>query len=299
MSVLAFSDLHKSYGDFPALRGVSFDVQEGEVLGLLGPNGAGKTTLIRCLMDIVRPDSGAITLFDRPHHRDLLDRVGYLPEERGLYTKHRVIDVLTYFGSLKGFSRAEARTRGTRWLERVGLAETATWKISRLSKGLSQKVQIAATLMAEPELCVLDEPFSGLDPVNVRLVQELINERKARRLATILSTHQMNLVEAMCDRIALINKGRLMVYGTVREVRSRYSRAEVIVEAAAAPLHIAGVDEIQPADGGGWRLRLSPGAAPRDVLAGLVAAGARLDRFEPTLAPLEDVFIHVVQQGES
>src|SRR5262245_58478770 len=207
MVVLSFANLKKSYGNTEALRGVSFDVPAGEVFGLLGPNGAGKTTLIRILMDIIRPDSGSITLFGRTHTADGLDDVTYLPEERGLYIKHRVIDVLTYFGTLKGLARREARDRSKSWLERMGLGETASWRVSRLSKGMSQKVQVAATLLPKPKLCVLDEPFSGLDPVNVRLVQDLIAERRQAGMTTILSTHQMNLVDALCDRVALIDHG--------------------------------------------------------------------------------------------
>src|SRR5262245_25502212 len=174
MIVLAFDNVAKSYGDTVALRGVSFDVHAGEIFGLLGPNGAGKSTLIRILMDIIRMDSGQVRVFGEVRRRDHLDRLGYLPEERGLYTKLSVTDVMTYFGALKGLSRADARRRAAQWLERVELPHVATWKIDRLSKGMSQKVQIASVLMSDPEICVLDEPTTGLDPVNVRLVQDLL-----------------------------------------------------------------------------------------------------------------------------
>ncbi len=210
MVVLSYDNVVKTYGNATALRGVSFDVHAGEIFGLLGPNGAGKSTLIRILMDIIRPDSGQVMVFGEPRRREHLDRLGYLPEERGLYTKLPVIDVMMYFGALKGLDRQEARRRSLEWLERVQLPEVASWKIERLSKGMSQKVQIAAILLSDPELCVLDEPTTGLDPVNVRLVQALLQERRQRGRTTILSTHQMNQVEAMCDRIALIHRGRLM-----------------------------------------------------------------------------------------
>ena len=177
MSVLAFREIYKSYGDKVALRGVSFDVGPGEVFGLLGPNGVGKTTLMRVLMDVVRADRGTIELFGEPFRRQQLDRLGYLPEERGLYRKQCVLDVMAYFGTLKGLDGREARRRARAWLERLDLAETAAWRVERLSKGMSQKVQIAATLLAEPELCVLDEPSSGLDPVNVGFVEDLIRAR--------------------------------------------------------------------------------------------------------------------------
>src|SRR5919109_4028938 len=227
MAILAFHDIVKSYGTTMALRGVSLDVGAGEIFGLLGPNGAGKSTLIRILMDIIRPDSGEVCVFGEPRTRAHLDRLGYLPEERGLYTKLTVIDVMVYFGTLKGLSRPEARRRALEWLTRVELPHVASWKIDRLSKGMSQKVQIAAILLSDPELCVLDEPTTGLDPINVRLVQELLIERRRKGRTTILSTHQMNQVEALCDRVALIHQGRLMVYGAVGEVRQRYSLPEV------------------------------------------------------------------------
>ena len=299
MSILAFEGLSKSYGDTVALRDVTFDVPEGQIFGLLGPNGAGKSTLIRILMDIIRPDSGGIRLFGEPRRRQHLDRLGYLPEERGLYKKLKVLDVMTYFGALKGISRADARARSLEWLERFDLAHTAAWKIDRLSKGMSQKVQIASTLLTDPELCVLDEPTTGLDPVNVRLVLDLLAERRTRGRTTILSTHHMNEVEALCDRVALIDRGRLMVYGPVDEVRRRYSRPEVRVGTRERPPDVPAVTEAVQEAPAVWRLTLAAGAAPSEVLGALVAAGAAIDRFEPILAPIEDIFVRVVQEGRS
>jgi ABC-2 type transport system ATP-binding protein len=276
---------------------VSFEVRQGEVFGLLGPNGAGKTTLIRILMDVLRPDAGSIRIFGEPRRREHLDRVGYLPEERGLYTKQPVLEVMTYFGALKGLARAEARRRAKEWLERVGLAETAKWRVERLSKGMSQKVQIAATLLADPEICVLDEPRSGLDPVNARLVDDLIRERRERGRTTILSTHQMSQVETLCDRVALIDHGRLMVYGAVQEVRERYSLAEVRVQTAAQPPAVPGVAEVLADGNGAYRLRLTGERAPAEILRDLVTAGAHVERFEKVLTPMEDIFLRVVREG--
>jgi ABC-2 type transport system ATP-binding protein len=295
MSLLVFDGIRKAYGDVVAVDGVSFDVMEGEVFGLLGPNGAGKTTLIRILMDIIRADEGTITLFGRPFAREALDHIGYLPEERGLYLKLKVVDVMTYFARLKGLDRAEARRRSGAWLERVGLPEVARRKVETLSKGMSQKVQIASALLAEPELCVLDEPFSGLDPVNVRMVQELILDRRRAGRTTILSTHQMNRVETLCDRVALIDKGRLMVYGGVDEVRRRFSRPEVRVSAEGSLPELAGVRERTHDGDSDWRLLLDDGTEPREILAALVGAGINVDRFERILAPMEEIFIHVVE----
>ena len=297
--ILSFDSLDKSYGQTVALRGVTFDVPAGEIFGLLGPNGAGKSTLIRVLMDIIRPDAGTVRVFGEPRRREHLDRLGYLPEERGLYTKLRVIDVLTYFGALKGLARTDARRRALEWLERVELAHVSTWKVDRLSKGMSQKVQIAGALLSDPELCVLDEPTTGLDPVNVRLVQDLLVERRRNGRSTILSTHHMNQVEALCDRVALINKGQLMVYGAVDEVRRRYSLPEVRIHARdplpAVPHAASIVRESDTVS----RVMLANGTEPSALLAALVAAGARIDRFEPTLAPMEDIFLHVVREGRA
>jgi ABC-2 type transport system ATP-binding protein len=298
MSFLTFNDVHKSYGDTMALRGVSLEVREGEVFGLLGPNGAGKTTLIRILMDIIRADAGSVTLFGVPRNRDQLDRIGYLPEDRGLYTKQKVLDVMTYFGTLKGLDRREARARSRHWLERMSLSETADWRVERLSKGMGQKVQIASTLLGDPSLCVLDEPFAGLDPVNVRLVRDLIQERRQQGWTTVLSTHQMNQVEALCDRVALINRGKMMVYGRVDDVRERYSSPEVLVRLDGEPPHVPGVKDVARAGNSDWHLRLEEGVAPADVLRLLIGEGARVKHFERFLVPMEEIFIQVVQKEE-
>ena len=299
MTILTFNNIDKAYGDTVALRSVSFGVEEGQVFGLLGPNGAGKTTLIRILMDVIRPDGGSILLFGNEREDEQVDRIGYLPEERGLYVKHKVIDVMTYFGSLKGLSRAEARRRAHTWLERMELAETARWRVNRLSKGMSQKVQIAATLLAEPTLCILDEPFAGLDPVNVRLVREIIGERREAGLTTILSTHQMNLVETLCDSIAFLHRGELKEHGSVREVRQRYSLPEVRVRLQSSLPSVANITGSTQESDGMWRLTLAPGIEPQAILADLVAKGAVVDHFEKVLTPMDEVFVRVVQQTAS
>jgi ABC-2 type transport system ATP-binding protein len=297
VNVLVFDGIRKSYGETTALRGLSFEVRSGEVFGLLGPNGAGKTTLIRILMDIIRSDAGTISVFGEPHRREHLDRLGYLPEERGLYTKQPVLRVMAYFGMLRGLERAEALRRSREWLERIGLSEVASWRVERLSKGMSQKVQIAATLLADPQLCVLDEPFSGLDPVNVRLVEQLIEERRQRGKTTILSTHQMNQVEELCDRVALIHRGSLEVYGEVGEVRRRHSPHEVRVAIEGRLPGLNGVEHVVDEGGSTFRLSLHDGTEPRAILAQLVQAGAHLERFEKVLTPMEEIFIRVVQGG--
>jgi ABC-2 type transport system ATP-binding protein len=296
MAILAFENLVKSYGKTVALRGVTFEVQAGEIFGLLGPNGAGKSTLIRILMDIIRADSGEVRVFGETRRREHLDRMGYLPEERGIYTKLTVIDVMTYFGTLKGLTRTEARRRAGEWLERVELPHVSGWKVDRLSKGMSQKVQIASVLMSDPELCVLDEPTTGLDPVNVRLVQALLLERRHHGRTTILSTHHMNQVEALCDGVALINKGRLVVYGAVDDVRRQHSLPEVRVHGSGPIPRVPEISDTVDENDGVWRLMLADGTSPADALTALVRAGARIDRYEPLLAPMEDIFLRVVRE---
>jgi ABC-2 type transport system ATP-binding protein len=299
MTILTFDRIEKSYGRTVALRGVSFDVHAGEIFGLLGPNGAGKSTLIRILMDIIRADHGEVRVFGDVRRREHLDRLGYLPEERGLYTKQPVLDVMTYFGALKGLTRTEARRRSLKWLQKVELPHVGSWRVDRLSKGMSQKVQIASVLLSDPEICVLDEPTTGLDPLNVRLVQDLLVERRQSGRTTILSTHQMNQVEALCDRVALLNQGRLVVYGAVDEVRRRHSLPEIRVRARAPLPAVPEVASVVQDDVDTWRLMLADGAPASQVLASLVHAGAVIDRFEPMLAPMEDIFLRVVRSGQA
>lgn len=296
-ALMRFDGVSKSYGDKAALRDVSFEVQPGEVFGLLGPNGAGKTTALRILMDVVRADSGKIELFGQPHTRESLDRVGYLPEERGLYTKHKVIDVLTYFGSLKGLTRKDAKRRALEWLEKVDLAGVARQNVERLSKGMMQKVQLAGTLLADPELSVLDEPFSGLDPVSAAVVKNLISELKLAGKTTILSTHQMAMVESLCDRVALLSGGKIVVYGAVDEVRRQFSLPEVRVGLDADLPELRGVERVVEEGPRAWRLLLERGVDAQDVLRALLATGVRIDRFECVLAPMEDIFIRKVRES--
>ena len=297
MPLLAFEGVGKSYGEKAALADVSFEVQEGEVFGLLGPNGAGKTTALRILMDIVRADVGTITLFGRPHARESLDRVGYLPEERGLYTKHKVIDVMTYFGALKGLTRRDAKRRAGEWLEKVGLGGVAKHSVERLSKGMMQKVQIASTLLADPTLAVLDEPFSGLDPVSASVVKELIAELKRQGRTTILSTHQMGMVETLCDSVALLSGGKRVVYGKVDEVRRLHSLPEVRVALSGPLPELSGIDRVVSEGEHAWRLLLRDGVDSQSLLGALVASGARVQRFEHVLAPMEDIFIRKVRES--
>ena len=295
MGILAYRGVSKHFGPHTALQDVSLAVEPGEVFGLLGPNGAGKTTLIRIGLDILRPDQGVVTLFGEPPHAETLDRTAYLPEERGVYRRAKVRELLVYLGRLKGLSRAAARKAAGEWLERIGLAHVATQRVESLSKGMTLKVQIAACLMTEPVLCVLDEPFSGLDPVNVALVTDLIEERRAHGRTTVLSTHMMHQVEALCDRVALIHRGKLVVYGRLDDIRQRYSPNEVIVWTATNLLAM-GVQATQH-KAGGWRVELPPSETPAGYLNELVRNGVPVDRYEPLVARMDEIFVSLVSGG--
>jgi ABC-2 type transport system ATP-binding protein len=295
VGVLEYRGVSKRFGQHRVLEGVSLEVQSGEVFGLLGPNGAGKTTLIRVGLDILRADEGEVTLFGAAPNPKTLDRTAYLPEERGVYRRAKVRELLAYLGRLKGLKRAAAQAAADHWLERVGLSRVAGQRVESLSKGMTQKVQIAACLMTDPELCVLDEPFSGLDPVNVGLVTDLIEERRASGRTTVLSTHMMHQVEALCDRVALIHHGTLVVYGQLDEIRRRYSPNEVIVW-TATDLVALGVQATQH-KAGGWRVELPPSATAAGYLEELVRNGVTIDRYEPLVARMDEIFVHLVGGG--
>ena len=295
MGILAYRNVSKRFGQHRALDGVSLEVSQGEVFGLLGPNGAGKTTLIRIGLDILRADEGEVMLFGEAPNASSLDRTAYLPEERGVYRRARVRELLAYLGRLQGLRRADARTAADHWLERVGLSAVADQRVESLSKGMTQKVQIAACLMSGPELCVLDEPFSGLDPVNVALITELIQERRRAGRTTVLSTHMMHQVEALCDRVALVHHGNLVVYGELDEIRRQYSPHEVIVWTGTDLLALG--MSATPREAGGWRVALPPNSTPADYLNELVRCGVLVDRYEPLVARMDEIFVSLVSGG--
>ena len=217
----------KRYEDTVAVDGIDYGFQPGKVTGFLGPNGAGKSTTIRMIMNIIAPDEGSITVGGKVLDEAFRNRLGYLPEERGLYKKMKVIDHLAFFGTLKGLSRAESRKRGMRWLERLGLDNRAQGKVEDLSKGMQQKIQFAGTLLHEPELVLLDEPFSGLDPINTEALREIMLSLKDEGRTVIFSTHMMDQAEQLCDEIALINRGELVLQGRLGEVRRSFGRGHL------------------------------------------------------------------------
>jgi len=302
MPQLTIENVVKAYDGKLAVDQVSFEVNGGGVFGLLGPNGAGKSTLIRMTMDILRPDSGHILVNGRPSTNADHDRVGYLPEERGLYRKQKVIDVLDYFGRLKGMNGRDVKAKAQAALDRVGLGEWAKKRVDALSKGMQQKVQIVGTLLHEPDVVILDEPFAGLDPVNARMVKEIITALKREGRLVVLSTHQMDQVEELCDRIVMIDRGRRVLYGTVREIKKRYAEEiqqttgrgnVVVVDGEGAFASLPGVLAATTV-GSATTLTLAPELRPERFLETALASGMTISRFEAAPTPLEEVFVHVV-----
>ena len=230
MNILEVENIVKAFGDYKAVDGVSFDVEKGRIMGVLGPNGAGKTTTIRMINNILIPDEGKITIFGEPVSYDLQNRIGYLPEERGLYKKVKVIEQLVYFGQLKGMSKTDATNESREWLRKVDAADWETKKIQELSKGMQQKVQFISTILHDPEILILDEHFSGFDPLNVELLKRIILDLKDQGKTILLSTHVMEQAEQMCDDIVLISKGRHIRSGILREIKKSFGKDTILME---------------------------------------------------------------------
>jgi ABC-2 type transport system ATP-binding protein len=291
---IALHLVRKSFRSVVAVDAVSFQVETGEIFGLLGPNGAGKTTLLRLIMDIFRPDDGSIRILGHHFSEQDKPRIGYLPEERGLYTKQKVHAVLEYFAELKGMPRAQARACTLRWLERMEMLDVKDRKIQELSKGNQQKIQFIAAVAADPEILLLDEPFSGLDPVNTRSMLQVIRELAGAGRTIVLSTHQMSLVESLCRRVFMIHHGHQVLYGDLAEIQQQYSDNSVNVQSDADYSRCPWIANTA-ADGRGTRIVLSDGASSRDLLTWLVETGADVESFERSKTPLEDIFIKLAE----
>jgi len=283
----------KAFGTTQAVADVSFAVEQGEIFGLLGPNGAGKTTTIRLLLDVFRPDRGSVSILGGSMTDEKKDRIGYMPEERGLYQEVQLERCLLYLASLKSVSPETARRRLDELLERFDLADHRGKKVKELSKGMQQKAQIINTILHEPELIIIDEPFAALDPVNSQLVKELMRELRAQGTTIMMSTHQMHQVEELCDRIVLIDQGRDVLYGNLDEIRRRFSGHAVLVRVEGALPVLEGVEEVIPQNQVS-KLVLADSVAPQEVLAALVAGGHRVERFEIAVPTLDEIFIRVV-----
>lgn len=294
---ISLTNVHKSFDTLVAVDDVSLAIRPGETFGLLGPNGAGKTTLIRMMMDIIRPDRGQVQVFGHQVTGADKERIGYLPEERGLYTRQKVFSLLEYFARLKGLDQSKAQRSTLAWLERLEMIEVKDKKISELSKGNQQKIQLIAALVADPEIVILDEPFSGLDPVNRRVVSNLIRELAESGKTIILSTHQMELVETLCQRVLMINRGQQVFYGDLNTIRRQYSDHAVLVQANADYSRCALAARCAP-ENGAMKVYLRDGANSRAFLSWLLETGAEVSSFEQAITPLEDIFIRVVAGSE-
>jgi ABC-2 type transport system ATP-binding protein len=285
----------KSYAGHVAVRDLTLTVPRGSIFGLLGPNGAGKTTTLRMVMDILGPDSGTIEILGRRCDRATLDRVGYMPEERGLYPRMVLEEQLLFLAEIKGTPRAEARRRLPAWLERMGLTEWARRKVIELSKGMQQKAQLVATLLHEPEVLILDEPMSGLDPLGADLVRGVLLEQRRQGRTVVLSSHQMETVERLCDSIGLINRGEKLLEGPLSEVKSRHAKNTVVLSYDGDGSFLAGLPGVQQVSEFGRyvEVRMAEGADPQALLQA-AAARLRLSRFEVVEPSLHDIFVAAV-----
>jgi ABC-2 type transport system ATP-binding protein len=297
-AVIEIRDIVKRFGSFTAVDHATLTVPRGSIYGLLGPNGAGKSTTIRMVLRIIMPDEGSVRVLGGDLADVDLDRIGYLPEERGLYKKMRVIDALTFFGEIHGLARAEARRRSGEWLERLQLADRAMKGVEDLSKGMQQKVQFIATVLHEPELLILDEPFSGLDPVNANVLMDIILGYHRRGHTIVFSTHQMEQVEQLCEHICLINKGRVVVEGTLAAVKRQYGHNGVSIRLSGDHAFLKSLPEVESVQdhGNDLFLRLREGANPSRIL-DAAREHCEVLRFELAEPSVRDIFIERVSES--
>ena len=284
--------VEKRYGGTVAVEDFSFDLPVGTICGLLGPNGAGKTTIIRIILDIVGPDAGIVQVLGRPVDPDVRDRVGYLPEERGMYQRMRVADHLAFFGQLTGLRPSEARRDALAWLERLELAHRAEDRVETLSKGMQQKVQFIATVLHRPDLLILDEPFSGLDPINVDLLRQIVLERKRDGATVLFSTHAIEDAEKICERVCMIAGARKVLDGSLREVKQAAGRRHLILSYEGDPGFLSDPAVESATDHGRWvEIRLTPGGDPQAILRRALDTDVRIERFELAEPSLREIFL--------
>jgi len=293
MQTIVVNHVAKAFGAAQAVADVTFAVEKGEIFGLLGPNGAGKTTTIRMMLDIFKPDAGDVAILDGPMTEAKKDRIGYMPEERGLYQEMTLESCLIYLGTLKGLSKSDSRQRLVSYLDRFDLAQHKRKKVKELSRGMQQKAQIINTVLHQPELLIVDEPFSGLDPVNTQLVKELMDELRREGTTIIMSTHMMHQVEELCDRIVLIDHGRNILYGGVEQIRRDYLGHAVLVRIDGVMPPVRGVTNVSQHNGA-LQLALEPDTSPQDVLRQLMSNHATVEQFEIAMPTLDEIFVQVV-----
>jgi len=286
------NNVTKRYGNRTVVDDVSFTVSGHEILGIIGPNGAGKTTNIRMVMDVIKPDSGSVLVFGKKFSDDIKDRIGYLPEERGLYRKLHIIDSMVYLATLKGMSIHTAKQKADEWLTRVGFQNYRNRKIEELSHGMAQIVQILVAILHDPQVIILDEPFNGLDPVNVKMVKDMILELKAQGKAIMLSTHRMNEVEELCNRIFMISKGKNVLYGDIDEIKGKFKSDSILLDYDGDIGKIDGV-EVKPVKNHTVEIHTHGNLTHQQLLEQLVARKVIINKFEIATPSLNDIFIQV------
>ena len=297
MNLVQIENVSKHFGDFTAVDNISFDIEKGSVYGLLGPNGAGKTTTIRMIMNIIAPDSGTITFNGNQRRGDFADRIGYLPEERGLYRKMKVKDVIFFMAELRGMRRADAFSEIDRWLQKMDLVEWENKKIEELSKGMAQKIQFIATVIHKPELIILDEPFSGLDPINMTLLKDLMLELNTDGATIIFSTHIMEQAERLCEKICLVNTGRIVLEGDLREIKKSFGMSSVEIEYSGNVDLIRNSRFVERCNDFGQYVEVKLRAPEHysALLRELVEASMDITRFELMEPTLHEIFVQSVK----
>jgi ABC-2 type transport system ATP-binding protein len=293
MLAVEVNHIVKSFADKVAVNDLSFTVTQGEIFGLIGPNGAGKTTTIRMMMDIIKPDSGEVTVLGEKLSEAIKNRLGYLPEERGLYKKLRVLESIVYLASLKGVDRHSATEKADELLNQTGMLANKRKRIEELSKGMGQIIQFIVTIIHDPQLVILDEPFAGLDPVNTELLKGMFADLRNQGKAVILSTHQMNQVEELCDRILMINNGQAVLYGNLSEIKARYRGNSVLLDYKGELVEVPGVTSRRTRKGY-TELLLDGEITPQQVLTHLVSRGVVINRFEVATPSLNEIFLKEV-----
>ncbi|MDE2756484.1 MAG: ATP-binding cassette domain-containing protein [Acidobacteriota bacterium] len=295
-AIVSVQEVSKNFRSVVAVDGASFEIGSGEIFGLLGPNGAGKTTLIRLILDLIRPDAGSIRIQGQPISETHKNRIGYLPEERGLYFRQKVMAVLEYLGTLKGVSVERVRGNARDWLKRLEIDDLRNRPVQELSKGNQQKVQFIATVVSDPDILILDEPFTGLDPINVHLLVRSIQELAAEGKTVVLSVHQMSLVESLCRRVFMINRGRQVLYGDLEDIQNRYSEPSFLVRSGADYQSCDLIDRFTSHNAAAT-VYLKQGVEAARFLRWLVESGAEVESFQRARTPLDEIFIRVVRDS--